>query len=86
MTALPAVLLAILVKASLDGAKMVMFLAVDNVSKSWGDTRPVRVERSGELPKAAVRFIICAEALAVRAAIERSLQYIMMKKDFCFRN
>ena len=75
MTAAPAVVLAILAKASLDGAKMVMFSAIDSELRSWGlrDTRLVRLERSGELPKAAVRFIICAEALAVRAAIEKSL-------------
>ena len=58
---------------------MVMLEAIDNEARSWGlvDTRLVRLDRSGELPRAAVRFIICAEALAVRAAMERSLLYIM---------
>ena len=74
-----AALLTIFAKASFEGAKIVILFAMDrDPSNCWfAETRVVRFDRSGEPIRAAVRFIVCAEAVAARAATERILQYMV---------
>lgn len=66
-------------KASLEGARMVTFCACDRVPTSLGMVEMVlaRVERSGSLARAAVRFIVCAEAVETMAARQERLKYMM---------
>lgn len=85
--AAPAELLKKAANASFGGARIVMFVAIDSwVSKSGNrDTHVVRLVRSGEDIRAAVRFMVCADVPAASAASERCLNCILRVLNSCRR-
>jgi len=73
----PAELFKNFAKAWSDGARTVIFWAIAREEGKKLE-KDVRLVRFGLLARAVVRFIVCAEAVAVKAARERIL-YCMME-------